>query len=122
MTDKEQLILNYRDFMSKPLEVFEIFKDYFGEERVDFQGVLSEDEFIHEMEAAPELDQESVIGNPFILVWFPFVTVTNENNKSVMIQDLYAEVGLDFAGLLRGKPRFNRSTYTYEQWVSDYMH
>lgn len=122
MTDKEQLILNYRDFMSKPLEVFEVFKDYFGEDRVDLQGIVSEETFVHFMSNNPDEDQQIIIGVPTIYVWFPTVKVTNENDKSIMIQDLYVQVKVGFNGTLRDRFYMNRATYPSEQWDNDYQH
>ena len=46
-------------------DVYEVFKEYYGEDRVDLQN------------------------NERILVHFPRVTVTNENDQSVEVTDLY---------------------------------
>ena len=57
-----------------------------------------------------------------IVVHFPEVTITNENNKSIVIQDLYAKVCINCLGNLRSGPLFNRATYPYVQLVRGYMH
>lgn len=57
-----------------------------------------------------------------IVVHFPEVTITNENNKSIIIQDLYAKVCINALGNLCSVPLFNRATYPYVQLVRGYMH
>ena len=57
-----------------------------------------------------------------IVVHFPEVTITNENNKSIVIQDLYAKVCINGLGNLCSGPLFNRATYPYIQMVKGYMH
>ncbi len=57
-----------------------------------------------------------------IVVHFPKVTITNENNKSIIIQDLYTKVYINGLGNLCSAPLFNRATYPYVQMVKGYMH
>lgn len=65
---------------------------------------------------------DHLINNPFILIYFPNVRITNENDKFFDIKDLYAKICLSYNGTLSGSPRFNRSTYTEIEYYSDYMH
>ena len=90
---------------SKVQETYEIFKDYFGESKVDLQDTST--------------------STPFILIWWPQVKVTNENNRSIWIQDLYAKVQITRGGLIPTFNRgftLNRATYPLDQWVCSYMH
>ena len=51
--------------------------------------------------------------------------MTNENDKSIIIQDLYAKIELDAKGNIPTEDRgftLNRATYPMEQWVCGYMH
>lgn len=57
-----------------------------------------------------------------IVVWFPEVTVTNENDRSVDIQDLYIKIPVNMRGELAGLFTANRSTYTQIQFESGYLH
>ena len=83
-------------------EVTEIFKDYFGNDRVELKTC---DEGYD------------------IIVYFPSVTVTNENNQSVVIKDLFAKVPIQANGkLLRSKFSLMRTTYTVQQAQSGYTH
>lgn len=85
-----------------PLQkVVDIFIDYYGEDKVDFQQDSS--------------------GN-IILVHFPRVTVTNENDRSVDITELYAKIRVDDNGKLIGTFTLNRAEYSVDHWYSDYMH
>lgn len=93
-------------------DIYEVFVDYYGEERVYL-----------ETETANEL---SVLSNPecsAILVHWPVVEVTNENNEKITIWDLYSRTLINNSTLyITDKPRFNRATYNQAQWDTCYMH
>ena len=78
-------------------KVVDIFIDYYGEDKVDLRGDT-------------------------IMVYFPHVTITNEHDRSIDISELYAKVVIDPQGTIIGTFTLNRSEYTVEQWLSDYMH
>ena len=58
----------------------------------------------------------------FILVHFPHVRITNEYNKFVDINHLYAKVGVLYNGSMNGCFTLNRSEYTYLHISNGYMH
>ena len=91
----------------KVQDVYDVFKNFFGEPYVDLQVDTS--------------DNDSFL----IYVWWPKVIVTNEYNKSVTIQDLYAKIKINSEGLIPFEfPSFllNRATYSIDQFFSDYLH
>lgn len=100
-------------YINKPLEVYDIFKEYYGEERVDIQGLPK---YISNCE-----DYSNLL-NIFILVYFPEVTVTNENDRSTVINDLYVKICINEKGRLKNKFLFNRATYSTQEWGNNYMH
>lgn len=109
--------------MEKPRKILEIFSDYFGEGKVDMQGFRTKEEFCKNKSLERNnAEAISLPGGIFILVWFPQVKVTNENNKSVDIQDLYAKVKIDTEGQLIGKFYLNRATYPLSHMRADYLH
>lgn len=57
-----------------------------------------------------------------ILIRFPRVTVTNENDQSIDITELYARVGVSVSGTLSSYLKFFRAEYTVSQWISNYAH
>lgn len=59
---------------------------------------------------------------PFILVWFPHVTVTNEHDRSTEIDNLYAKVVIEYDGTIDGRFSLNRATYTLQHMKGNYMH
>ena len=77
-------------------QVYDIFNDFFGEERVDLQDTN-------------------------IIVHFPKVTVTNEYNRSVDITHLWVKVPLNSNGTIANIFCMVRSEYTYQQFVSGYF-
>lgn len=58
----------------------------------------------------------------FILVHFPHVRITNEYNRFVDINHLYAKVGVLYNGSMNGYFTLNRSEYTYLHISNGYMH
>lgn len=60
--------------------------------------------------------------NIFILVHFPHVRVTNEHDRFVDINHLWAKVKVMYNGTLTGGFTLNRSEYTMLHFTSDYMH
>lgn len=58
----------------------------------------------------------------FILVHFPQVRITNEYNKFVDIDHLYAKVNILFNGSMSGRFLLNRAEYSYLHISNDYMH
>ena len=60
--------------------------------------------------------------NISILVHFPNVRVTNENNRFVDINNLWAKIKIRYDGTLSGGFKLNRSEYTLLHFRSDYMH
>lgn len=77
--------------------VYNIFIDFFGEDKVDLQ-------------------------DKYIIVHFPKVTVTNEYDRSIDITDLFAKIEISNDGTLVGVPRFLRSSYTLPQLLAGYRH
>lgn len=137
----------YDNLYQKVYDVYGIFTDFFGEEYVDLQKNNTETDFkkdiayhvlslkIHDVDYDKVFDIPDDIYSKIenfvqskrvtIYVWWPQVTVTNENNKSVGIQDLYAKIEIRLDGTIPYENvgfLLNRATYTKEQFLSDYMH
>ena len=60
--------------------------------------------------------------NPYVIIRFPKVTVTNEYDKSVDITELYAKVTFQDDGKMRGGLVMIRTEFTVMQYLSDYAH
>ena len=58
----------------------------------------------------------------FILVHFPHVRVTNEHNRFVDINHLWAKIKVMWDGTMSGRFTLNRSEYTLLHFRSHYMH
>lgn len=84
-------------------DVYDIFKTFFGEEKIDLQ------------EDTAENIQK-------IIVHFPKVTVTNEYDKSIDITELWVKVKISKEGFIVGTFEMIRSEYTLEQILSGYCH
>lgn len=106
--------------VARPLQVLAIFNDFFGEDKVDMQGLPSFEEAEPFMRDNSWLDRNT--SNIFILVHFPRVKVTNEYDKFTYINHLYAKVDIDIEGKLKNKFTLNRSEYTVQHFTNNYMH
>lgn len=123
--------------------VYDIFKNHFGEEFVDLQNLPTDEDILNTFECwdIKETEYEGVyegeddcwrgvMGNwatlqPYIIVWWPRVTIVNENDKSVDIQDLFAKIKLTKDGYIPFESHgfyLTRSTFPLDQWMSDYAH
>lgn len=58
----------------------------------------------------------------FILVHFPHVRITNEHDRFVDINHLWAKVKVSYDGTMNGKFTLNRSEYTSLHMKSNYLH
>lgn len=58
----------------------------------------------------------------FILVHFPHVRITNENDRFVDINHLYAKININSNGLCDGYFGLNRSEYSYLHMMNGYLH
>lgn len=158
----------YNAITDKPLRVLSIFNDFFGVDKVDMQGVWSEDRLRSWLEVEPitsylyrgnsniassdwdtyftksimnlpqsefewalsSLSCENTIANIidskfrniFILVRFPHVRITNEHDRYVDINHLWAKIKITSNGTMNGGFTLNRSEYQAVHFMSDYMH
>lgn len=123
----------------KPVnDVYQVFKDHFGEEYTDLKvpsvGGLFNHALLYGTQEDTSVDLDDVelirlrasLVTPYILVWWPKVTVTNENGKSIVITDLYAKVEINLAGNI---PFDNvtgflltRTSMSEAQYDSNYLH
>lgn len=124
----ETINSQYESLMEKPLEIFRVFSEYFGEDKVDLKGYRTKAEFTNYVLGGmtPESSLCSLNKNGVqcftLYVWFPEVKITNENNKSTYVKDLYVKIFIDVSGQLLGKFYINRATYTHTQLYCRYIH
>ena len=138
----------YEDLHQKVFYVYNVFIGFFGEENVDLQLPYTKDIFRKELKSilTEDLTNSNVNDDTeieitdaklrkihryyddrraVIYVWWKKVTVTNEYDKSIDIQDLYAKIELQLDGRIPFENRgflLNRATYSSEQFCSGYMH
>lgn len=124
-------------------KITEVFEDHFGKENVELQLRPCKEQFLGEVELVGTYDIETY-ANPQevsniwqktvkqmsysdhfwgIVVYRPKVTITNENQDSIDIEDLYAIIPLGSNGLIASYPIYYlRTTYNRAQWNSGYLH
>ena len=123
--------------------VYDIFKDFFNEVRVDlqvnkrfksyFDNLLEEpSEFTLDKLSSYSLNAKLDIADfintyyhepPFyIFVHFPNVTITNEHNDSININDLYVRIPIYWNGTLNNRFEMIVTTYTRTLFNAGYCH
>lgn len=134
----------YNSILEKPLIILGLFQVQFGEENVELQGIKSLEEFVEycqpryfSLERATESlnnSSQSRINaiskswegmpdsNICVIVHFPQVRVTNENNRFIDITHLWARVTLTLEGTTCGKFQLCRTEFPESHWISDYAH
>lgn len=132
-----------RELFSNIYNVYEIFQNFFDPQFVDLQQIPADsiiEETLEDFEI-PQGEQEGTweldgrklnrIKRSFetvkaiIYVWWPRVTVTNENDKSIVIQDLYAKILVSMDGTIPYESsgfQLNRATFNSIQFNSEYIH
>lgn len=106
MTEWEELI-------KKASLAADVIKEYFGEDKVDFQQEYARVKWENDPTVPPRIDT---------IVYFPTVTVTNENNNSTRVDELYVKFSMYAGGKIDGGLSMLRSKYTTSEWFSDYCH
>ena len=141
----------YRHLCQKIDNTYLVFQNFFGEDYVDLQmkrnPAVIKQNIVRELEnkgisytkdtntqeklfevsnwQLASLHNTIAVGRAVIYVWWPTVVVTNEHDKSVVIQDLYAKIEINSDGTIPYECAgflLNRATYTKTQFLSDYMH
>jgi hypothetical protein len=72
-------------------DIYQVFKDYYKEENVDIQSYNTYYD---------------------IIIHWDTITITNEYDEHVTIQDFYAKIKILASGRLANNPLFIRTTYT----------
>lgn len=130
MDIKEQIRNKYYTPTEEALKVYEIFKSFFGETKVDFQVDKDFKDAVETLITEGE-NLEDTLNSPLlplcefsyiILVHFPNVTITNEKGNSVDIHDLYVKVPLDLAGKQAKRFEMIVTTFTKVLYESSYTH
>lgn len=122
MTEELQQVYNHS--IEKPLQVLSIFNEFFGEDKVDLQGIPALSDVPTRYKDTEHLASYIIANTPdiFILVHFPRVKVTNEYDKFTYVNHLYAKVSIDINGRLKYKFSLNRAEYTVKHFTNNYMH
>ena len=136
---KQLLDQFHSKYLPKIHEVYEIFKDYYTEDRVDLikpsedllLSTMNEYQSSYNLNSATELTPEIDAGLNIIflndrykfaiLIHFPHVVISNEKGNKHDIYDLYSKVVIDYDGTISSFG-FNRATYTEAEIRATYMH
>lgn len=101
----------------------EDYTTYRGQSLTDLRGEVL-DLVLNQLCSGGMVDSigQKKFGSGFILVHFPHVRITNEYNRFVDINHLYAKVNILRNGSMNGYFALNRAEYTYLHISNGYMH
>lgn len=143
MDIKEQIRNKYYTPTESVNIVYDIFKNFFNEIRVDLQvnnkfkryldtvlentnenglNILSNYNLNNTLDIAKIINNYTLEPPFFIFVHFPDVTITNENNDSINIKDLYARIPIYWNGTLNYRFEMIVTTYTRTLFNAGYCH
>ena len=143
MDIKEQIRNKYLTPTESINTVYDIFKDFFNEVRVDLQVNKEFKDYLEYLLEARDEDNLNEIFNYdlnstlntvkfkriyieippfFIFVHFPDITITNEHNDSINIKDLYARIPIYWNGTLNHRFEMIVTTYTRTLFNAGYCH
>lgn len=143
MDIKEQIRNKYYTPTESVNTVYDIFKDFFNEVRVDLQvnnkfkscldtileitnetelSILSSYNLNDTIDVAKIIDNHISEAPFFIFVYFPDVTITNEHNDSINIKDLYVRIPIYWNGTLKRRFEMIVTTYTRTLFNAGYCH
>lgn len=111
----------YRSLFGNIIEIYEIFRDHFGEENVDFQSEVIEG-FLKDNTSIIKGERYCNSCNKEFLIRFPEVKVENENGEYIYIWNLFVLIPVDLHGHLLNTLSFIRSKYSIEQLEAGYLH
>lgn len=112
----------YKKNTSNIYEVKEILEDFFTKERVDFQNLLSFEDYKRIAEENNNFSTTLFDSTITILIYYPEITITNEFGRSTIIKDVYIKLNVDYSGKLINSFYINRATYTIKEYASCYVH
>lgn len=104
--------------IDKCKKVIEAFREFYPDDRLDFQ---SSDTILNELVKTGKIpkncSEDTDIGQFDVVVWFPELTVTNENGMSHTIYDTYV-----FYNIPNYTISLGRTTYTPDEIACGYRH
>ena len=143
MDIKEQIRNKYYTSTESVNTVYDIFKDFFNEVRVNLQvnnkfkryldtvlestnetelSILSSYNLNNTIDIAKFIGNYTLESPFFIFVYFPDVTITNEYNDSINIKDLYVRIPIYWNGTLNHRFEMIVTTYTRTLFNAGYCH
>lgn len=116
-------MLKYREFSTLDTDRLDMVKDMLHEGCMDvpvFSDPALMQFFIPICE--DKIVRYALVDIPFILVHFPHVRITNENDRYVDVNNLWVKVPVNYNGTSTGYFSMNRSEYPMSHLQSGYMH
>lgn len=104
-------MISFEDSLTHVNKIYDVFKSFFKEENTDLHILLKKEEYNNDCEHLYD-----------IIIHFPQVTITNEHNKSIDVEDLWVNIPLKPNGTIYYGFSMFGSTYTIMQLKHNYCH
>jgi hypothetical protein len=128
----------YYDSLRKKIDrVYQLFVEFYGEDRVDLQGINSKEVYLQTLKDHYFTIDGNIENDYYahencfyvdesykatIYVHWPECIIENERHNTHLIKDLYAKLSLTHDGKMCSTFTLTRTTYSKIEWLSDYAH
>ena len=113
-------IIHYCNELTDLHKIYDIFEEYYGEDRVDIQYINQEtlDQIIIHTPSLLYPEKVSIFD---IIVYFPEITITNDYKETHTIYDTYCKISVSADGSYRGF-KIARATLDKQEYLTGYVH
>ena len=112
-------IIHYCNELTDLHKIYDIFEEYYGEDRVDIQYINQEtlDQIIS-LSSLVYPERVSIFN---IIVYFPEITITNDYKETHTIYDTYCKISISAEGRYK-EFKIARATLDKQEYLTGYVH
>ena len=111
-------IIHYCNELTDLHKIYDIFEEYYGEDRVDIQYINQET--LNQIISLP-LSYPKKVSIFNIIVYFPEITITNDYKETHTIYDTYCKISVSADGSYR-EFKIARATLDKQEYLTGYVH
>lgn len=112
-------IIHYCNELTDLHKIYDIFEEYYGEDRVDIQYINQET--LNQIISLSSLVYPEKVSIFNIIVYFPEITITNDYKETHTIYDTYCKISVSADGSYR-EFKIARATLDKQEYLTGYVH
>ena len=113
-------IIHYCNELTDLHKIYDIFEEYYGEDRVDIQ-YINQETIDQTIRLTPSLLYPEKVSIFDIIVYFPEIIITNDYKETHTIYDTYCKISISADGSYRGF-KIARATLDKQEYLTGYVH